>query len=91
MFSFFGINFEPGEALQHHSPLATTLNLACSEKKVVNWKSIIGELVHRLETNTKRGQPSYFGLFLFHLYVQENLLTDEEKIQWTRHQIMHEL
>jgi hypothetical protein len=35
--------------------LATTLFLAYSEKKVVDWGSIIGELVHRLATNTKRG------------------------------------
>jgi hypothetical protein len=71
--------------------LATTLLLAYSKKKVVNWGSIIGELVHRLATNTKRGQPSYIGIFLFHLYVHENLLTDEEETQWTGHQIMREL
>ena len=35
--------------------LATTLLLAYSEKKVVDWGSIIGELVHWLATNTKRG------------------------------------
>jgi hypothetical protein len=71
--------------------LATTLLLACSEKKVVDWGSIIGELVHRLATNTKRGQPSYIGHFFFHLYAYENLLTDEEETQWTRHQIIREL
>ena len=71
--------------------LATTLLLAYSEKKVVDWGSIIGELVHRLATNTKRGQPSYIGHFLFHLYAHENLLTDEEETQWTGHQIMREL
>jgi hypothetical protein len=32
--------------------LATTLLLAYSEKKVVDWRSIIGELVHWLATNT---------------------------------------
>ena len=71
--------------------LATTLFLAYSEKKVVDWRSIIGELVHRLATNTKRRQPSYIGHFLFHLYTHKNLLTDEEKIQWTGRQIMREL
>ena len=71
--------------------LATTLLLAYSKKKVVDWGSIIGELVHRLATNTKRGQPSYIGLFLFHLYAHENLLTDEDETQWIGHQIMREL
>ena len=47
---------------------ATTLLLAYSEKKVVDWGSIIGELVHKLATNIKRGQPSYIGPFLFNLY-----------------------
>jgi hypothetical protein len=71
--------------------LATTLLLACSENKVVDWGNIIGELVHRLATNTKRGQSSYIGHFLFHLYAHENLLTDGEETQWTGHQIMREL
>ena len=53
------------------------------EKKVVDWESIIGELVHKLATNTKRGQPSYIGFFLFHFYAHGNLITNEEKIQWT--------
>jgi hypothetical protein len=48
--------------------LATTFLLVYSEKKVVDWRNIIGELVHRLATNTKRGQPSYIGHFFFHLY-----------------------
>jgi hypothetical protein len=59
--------------------LATTLLLAYSEKNVVDWGNIIGELVHKLATNTKRGQPSYIGHFFFHLYVHGNLLTDEEE------------
>ena len=63
--------------------LAITLLLAYSEKKVVDWGSIIGELVHRLATNTKRRQPSYVGLLLFYLYAHKNLLTDEEETQWT--------
>ena len=71
--------------------LATTLLLAYSEKKVVDWRSIIGELVHKLATNTKLGQPSYIGHFLFHLYGHENLLTDEEETQWTLHQYMRKL
>ena len=71
--------------------LATTLVLAYSKKRVVDWESTIGELVHRLATNTKRGQPSYIGHFLFHPYRHGNLLTDEDQIQWTKHQIMLEL
>jgi hypothetical protein len=67
------------------------LLLAYSDKKVVNWGNIIGELVHKLPTNTKRGQPSYIGPFLFHLYAHRNLLTDEEETQWTSHQFMREL
>jgi hypothetical protein len=59
--------------------LATTLLLAYSKKKVVDWGSIIGELVHKLAANTKRGQPSYIGHFLFHLYEHGNLITDEDK------------
>ena len=70
--------------------IATTLLLAYSEKKVVDWRSIIGELVHKLATNTKRGQSSYIGHFLFHLYAHGNLLTDEEETQWTSHQFMRE-
>jgi hypothetical protein len=71
--------------------LATTLLLAYSEKKVVDWGSIIGELVYKLATNTKRGHPSYIGLFFFHLYAHGNLLTDEEETQWTSHQFMRKL
>ena len=89
--SFLGTYFEPGEALQHHTFLATTLLFAYSKKKVVNWRSIIKELVHRLATSTKRGQPSYIGHFLFQLYAYKNLLTDEEETQWTWHLIMREL
>jgi hypothetical protein len=59
--------------------LVTTLFLAYSEEEVVDWRNIIGELVHKLATNTKRGQPSYIGHFFFHLYVHGNLLTDEEE------------
>jgi hypothetical protein len=47
--------------------------------------------VHKLATNTKRGQPSYIGPFLFHLYAHGNLLTDEKEIQWTSYQFMREL
>ena len=71
--------------------LATTLLLPYSEKKVVNWGSIIGELVHNLATNTKCGQPSYIGPFIYHLYVHENLLTDEDETLWTSYQFMREL
>ena len=71
--------------------LANTLFLAYSGKRVVDWGSIIGELVHILLVNMKRGQPSYIGPFLFHLYKHGNLLTMEDKILWTRHQIMWEL
>ena len=71
--------------------LATTLLLAYSEKKVVDWESIIGELMHKLASNTKCGQPSYIGPFFFHLYAHENLLTDEEETQWISYQFMREL
>jgi hypothetical protein len=63
--------------------LATTLFFAYSEKNVMDWESTIGELVHKLAANTKRGHPSYIDHFLFHLYKYENLFTYEEKIQWT--------
>jgi hypothetical protein len=71
--------------------LATTLLLAYSEKKVVDWGNIIGELVHWLAANTERGQPSYIGHFFFHVYAHGNILTDKEEIPWTGHQIMREL
>jgi len=71
--------------------LATILLIAYSEKKVVDWKNIIGKLVYKLATNTKRVQPSHIGHFLFHLHVHGNLLTDEEETQWTSHQFMREL
>ena len=83
--------FSPEKPYNITLTLATTLLLAYSEKKVVDWGCIIGELVHKLATNTKRGQPSYIGPFLFHLYAHGNLLTDEEETQWTSHQFMREL
>jgi hypothetical protein len=73
--------FSPEKPYNITLTLATTLLLAYSEKKVVDWENIIGELVHKLATNTKRGHPSYIGYFLFHLYAHGNLLTDEEEIQ----------
>ena len=83
--------FSPEKSFNITLTFAITLLLAYSEKKVVDLGSIIRELVHKLATNTKRGQPSYIGPFLYHLYVHEYLLTDEEKIQWTSHQFMREL
>jgi hypothetical protein len=83
--------FSPEKPYNITLTLATTLLLAYSEKKVVDWGSIIGELVHKLATNTKRSQPSYIGPFLFHLYAHGNLLTDEEETQWISHQLMREL
>ena len=71
--------------------LATTLLLAYSEKKVVDWGIIIGELMHKLATNTKRDQPSYIEHFLFYIYAHGNLFTDEEETQWTSHQFMRKL
>ena len=71
--------------------LTTTLLLAYYEKKVVDWRCIIGELVHKLATNTKRDQTSYIGLFLYYLYAHGNLLIDEEETQWTSHQFIREL
>ena len=58
---------------------------------MVDWGSIIGELVHRFAANTKHGQPSYIEPFFFHLYAHENLLTDKMETQWTGHKIMREL
>jgi hypothetical protein len=75
--------FSPEKPYNITFTLATTLLLAYSENKVVDWGSIIGELVHKLATNTKP--------FLFHLYAHENLLTDEEETQWTSHQFMRKL
>ena len=77
--------FSPEKSFNITLTFAITLLLAYSEKKVVDLGSIIRELVHKLATNIKRGQPSYIGPFLYHLYVHEYLLTDEEKIQWTSH------
>ena len=57
----------------------------------MDWGSIIGKLVHKLATNTKRGFPSYIGPFLYHLYAHGNLLTDEDETQWTSHQFIREL
>jgi hypothetical protein len=91
MLAFLVPIFSPEKSYNITLTLATTLLLAYSEKKMVDWESIIGELVHKLATNTKRGQPSYIGSFLFHLYAHGNLLTDEEETQWTSHQFMREL
>ena len=73
--------FSPEKPYNITLTLATTLLLAYSGKKVVDWGSIIGELVHKLATNTKRGLPSYIGPFLYHLYTHGNLLIEEEETQ----------
>ena len=91
IFAFIVLIFSLEKPYNITLTLATTLLLAYSEKKVVDWETIIGELVHKLAANTKHGQPSYIGSFLFHLYAHGNLLTDGEKIQWTLHQFMREL
>jgi hypothetical protein len=91
MLAFLVPIFSPEKPYNITLTLANTLLLTYSEKKVVDWGNIIGELVHKLVTNTKRGQPSYIGPFLFHLYAHGNLLTDEEETQWTSHQLMREL
>ena len=91
MLSFLVPIFSPEKPYNITLILATTLFFAYSEKKVVDWKSIIGELVHRLATNTKRGQPSYIGHFFYHFYAHENLLTYQEETQWTLYQFMREL
>jgi hypothetical protein len=83
MLAFLVSIFTPEKPYNITLTLVTTLLLAYSEKKVVDWESIIGELVHRLAANTKRGKTSYIGLFFFHLYAHGNLLTDEEDTQWT--------
>jgi hypothetical protein len=91
MLAFLVLIFSPEKPYNITLTLATTLLLAYSDKKVVDWGSIIGELVYKLATNTKRSQPSYIGSFLFHLYAHENLLTDEKETQWTSYQFMREL
>jgi len=60
--------FSPEKSYNITLTLATTLLIAYSEKNVVDWGSIIGELVHKLATNTKRGQPSYIQSFFFYFY-----------------------
>ena len=79
MLAFLVPIFSPEKPYNITLTLATTLLLAYSEKEVVDWGNIIGELVHKLAINTKRSQPSYIGPFLFHLYAHGNLLTDEEE------------
>lgn len=83
MFVFLVLILSPENPYNITLTFATTLFLAYSEKKVVDWENIIRELVNNLATNTKRGQPSYIGHFLFHLYAHGNLLTDKEQTQWT--------
>ena len=91
MLAFLVPIFSPEKPYNITLTLTTTLLLAYSEKKVVDWERIIGELAYKLATNIRRGQPSYIGPFLFHLYAYGNLLTDEEETQWTSHQFMREL
>jgi hypothetical protein len=91
MLAFLVPIFSPEKPYNITLTLATTLLLTYSEKKVVDWGSIIGELVHKLATNTKRGQPSYIGPFFSHLYAHGNLLIDKDETQWTSHQFMREL
>jgi hypothetical protein len=83
--------FSPEKPYNITLTLATTLLLAYFEQKEVDWGSIIGELVHKLATNTKRGHPSYIGHFLFHLYTRGNLFTDKDETQWTSHRFLREL
>ena len=68
--------FSPKKPYNITLTLVTTLFLAYSEKEVVDWENIIRELVYKLATNTKRGQPSFIGHFLFHMYAHGNLLID---------------
>ena len=91
MLAFLVPIFSPEKSYNITLTLGITLLFVYSEKKVVDWGSIIGEFVHKLATNIKRGQPSYIGPFLFHLYAHENLLTDKEDTQWTSHQFMRKL
>jgi hypothetical protein len=91
MLAILVLIFSPEKPYNITLTLVTTLLLAYSEKKVVDWGSIVGEFVHKLATNTKHGQPSYIGFFLFHFYAHGNLLTDEEETQWTSHLVMREL
>ena len=88
MLAFLVPIFSPEKPYNTTRTLAITLLLAYSEKMLVDWGSIIGELVHKLATNTKRDHPSYIGHFLYHLYAHGNLFTDEEETMWTSHQFM---
>ena len=63
MLAFLMHIFSPEKPYNIIVTLVTTLLFAYSEKKVVDWRSIIGELVHKLATNTKRGQSFYIGPF----------------------------
>ena len=83
MLAFLVPIFSPEKPCNITFTLATTLFLAYSEKKILDWESIIGELVHKLATNTKCGQPSYIGPFVFHLYAHGNLVTNEKRTQRT--------
>ena len=76
MLAFLVPIFSPEKPYNIILTLTTTLILAYSEKKVVDWGSIIRELVHKLATNTKHDQPSYIGHLFYHLYAHGNLLTD---------------
>lgn len=72
MFVFLVPILSPKKPYNFTLTISTTLPLAYSEVKVDYWGNIIGELVHMLAANITRGQPSYIGPFLFHLYEHEN-------------------
>ena len=59
MLAFVVPIFSPEKPYNITLILATTLLLAYSEKNVVDWESIIGELVHKLATNTTLGLSSF--------------------------------
>ena len=71
--------------------LASTLLMAFSEERVVDWSQILRDLVQRLVLAARRGQPTYVGPFLFHLYHHGSTLTREEEALWEAHQFMVEL
>lgn len=79
MLAFLVLILSPEKPYNITLTLVTTLLLAYSEKKVVDWKNISGKLVHKMVANTKRGQLYYIGHFFFHFYAQVNMLTNEEE------------
>ena len=71
MLAFIVSIFSPKKPYNITLTLAKPCFLHIPKNNMVDWRSIIGELVHKLATNTKRGQPSYIGPFIFHIYAHD--------------------